>query len=62
MRYNEVRRQIGFVTQETQLFAGTLRDNLRFVKPDATDAEIVAALEQAAAPTCWQVAPQGSTR
>ncbi|MDB5744788.1 MAG: transporter related protein [Polaromonas sp.] len=48
MRYNEVRRQIGFVTQETHLFAGTLRENIQFVKPDATDEEIVAAMEQAA--------------
>jgi len=32
-----VHRQIGYVTQETHLFAGTLRENLQFVKPDATD-------------------------
>ena len=37
LRYNRVRRQIGFVTQETYLFAGTIRDNIRFVKADATD-------------------------
>ncbi|RPH62551.1 MAG: ABC transporter ATP-binding protein [Burkholderiales bacterium] len=48
MRYNEARRQIGFVTQQTHLFAGTLRENLQFVKADASDEEIVAALEQAA--------------
>jgi ATP-binding cassette subfamily B protein len=48
MRYNEARRQIGFVTQQTHLFAGTLRENLQFVKADATDDEMVAALEQAA--------------
>lgn len=47
IRYNEARRQFGFVTQDTQLFSGTIRDNLRFVKPDATDAEITTALEQA---------------
>ena len=47
LRYNEVRRQIGFVTQETHLFAGTLRENMLFVKPDATDADILTALEQA---------------
>ena len=47
LRYNLARRQIGLVTQETHLFAGTLRENIRFVKPDATDAEIVAAMEQA---------------
>ncbi|MDB5962236.1 MAG: transporter related protein [Massilia sp.] len=47
LRFNLARRQIGFVTQETHLFAGTLRENMRFVKPDATDEEIVAAMQQA---------------
>ncbi|RPD39373.1 ABC transporter ATP-binding protein [Chitinophaga barathri] len=49
IRYNALRRQIGFVTQDTQLFAGTVKDNLLFVKPDATDAEITEALEKASA-------------
>jgi ATP-binding cassette subfamily B protein len=49
IRMNRMRRQLGFVTQETQLFSGTIRENMQFVKPDATDAEIYAALEQAAA-------------
>jgi ATP-binding cassette subfamily B protein len=48
IRYNELRRQIGFVTQDTQLFAGTIKENLLFVKADATDAEIVDALRKAA--------------
>ena len=48
IRYNALRRQIGFVTQDTQLFAGTIKDNLLFVKPEATDAEIMDALHQAA--------------
>jgi len=48
IRYNELRRQIGFVTQDTQLFAGTIKENLLFVKADATDAEILEALRQAA--------------
>lgn len=47
IRYNEMRRQIGFVTQDTQLFAGTIRDNLLFVKPDATEAEVLEALHKA---------------
>ena len=47
IRYNQLRRQIGFVTQDTQLFAGTIKDNLLFVKPDATDDEIMEALEKA---------------
>jgi ATP-binding cassette, subfamily B, bacterial len=49
IRYNRVRRQLGFVTQDTQLFSGSIRDNMKFVKPDATDEEIKAALEQASA-------------
>ena len=31
IRYNQLRRQIGFVTQDTQLYAGTIKDNLLFV-------------------------------
>jgi ATP-binding cassette subfamily B protein len=48
IRYNRVRRQIGFVTQDTQLFAGTVRQNLQFIKPDATEDEMLAALEKSA--------------
>ena len=48
IRYNELRRQIGFVTQDTQLFAGTIKENLLFVKPDASDEEIIEALNKAA--------------
>jgi ATP-binding cassette subfamily B protein len=59
LRYNEVRRQIGFVTQETHLFAGTLRENLRFVKPDATDEQIVAAMRQAACAYLLEKSPEG---
>jgi len=47
VRYNELRRQLGFVTQDTQLFAGTIRENMLFVKSDATDQEIYDALNQA---------------
>ncbi len=47
IRYNELRRQIGFVTQDTQLFAGTVRENLLFVKPEATDDEMLEALDKA---------------
>ncbi|MEO8794902.1 MAG: ABC transporter ATP-binding protein [Daejeonella sp.] len=47
IRYNQLRRQIGFVTQDTQLFAGTIKENLLFVKPDATDKEISEALRKA---------------
>jgi ATP-binding cassette subfamily B protein len=46
---DELRKRIGLVTQETQLFAGTIRDNLLFVNPDATDAQCIEVLRQAAA-------------
>ena len=49
MRYNELRRQIGFVTQDTQLFAGTIRQNLLFVQPNATDEQMMQAIEKASA-------------
>ncbi|AIZ64152.1 ABC transporter ATP-binding protein [Hymenobacter sp. DG25B] len=54
-----LREQIGFVTQDTQLFAGTIRENLRFVAPQATDAECLRALHQAAADSLLARAPQG---
>ncbi len=44
----ELRAQIGFVTQDTQLFAGTIRENLLFVNPAATDAELHEVLHQSA--------------
>ncbi|MCY7352702.1 MAG: ABC transporter ATP-binding protein/permease [Cytophagaceae bacterium] len=56
---DELREQIGFVTQDTQLFAGTIRENLRFVAPQATDAECLTALRQAAADSLLSRAPQG---
>lgn len=59
IRYNELRRQIGFVTQDTQLFAGTIRDNLLFVKPDATDEEIIDALEKSACGGLISRSPRG---
>lgn len=49
IRYNRMRKQLGFVTQETQLFSGSIRDNMKFVKVDATDEEIYSALEKASA-------------
>lgn len=43
------RNKIGFVSQDTQLFAGTIRENLLFVRPQATDEECILALKSAAA-------------
>jgi ATP-binding cassette subfamily B protein len=48
IHYNALRRALGFVTQDTQLFAGTIRDNLLFAQPTATDEEITEALKKAA--------------
>ena len=47
--YRHFRGRIGYVAQETQLFAGTIRENLLFVRPDATDGDCLAALAGAAA-------------
>ena len=43
----ELRQQLGFVTQDAQLFSGTIRENLLFVKPEATDEEVLNALHRA---------------
>jgi len=43
-----LREKIGFVTQDTQLFSGTIRENLQFVRPGATDEECFRVLKQAA--------------
>ena len=43
----DLRERIGFVTQDTQLFSGSIRENLRFVRPDATDEECLEVLQQA---------------
>ncbi len=45
---DELRKQIGFVTQDTQLFSGTIRENLLFVNPDATDAQCLDVLNKSA--------------
>jgi ATP-binding cassette subfamily B protein len=47
MDFDELRNQIGFVTQDTQLFAGTIKENLLFVCPDATDEDLKMALHKA---------------
>jgi len=45
---NELRQQLGFVTQDPQLFSGSIKDNLLFVKPNASDKEIDDVLQKAA--------------
>lgn len=54
-----LRQRIGLVAQETQLFAGTLRENLLFVKPSATDLECLEALKLAQATTITQRTGEG---
>jgi ATP-binding cassette, subfamily B, bacterial len=44
----ELRLQLGLVSQDSQLFSGTIKDNLLFVKPHATDEEIIDVLNKAA--------------
>jgi ATP-binding cassette subfamily B protein len=45
---DQLREKIGFVTQDTQLFSGSIRENLLFVRPDATDEECMEALHRSA--------------
>jgi ATP-binding cassette subfamily B protein len=56
---DSVRERLGLVTQDPQLFAGSIRDNLRFVRPDATDGECLAALQSAAATSLLSRADRG---
>jgi ATP-binding cassette subfamily B protein len=44
----DLRERIGFVTQDTQLFSGSIRENLQFVRPGASDEECLEVLRQAA--------------
>jgi ATP-binding cassette subfamily B protein len=59
LRYNRIRRQMGFVTQDTQLFFGSIRENLLFVKPDATEGEMLEAMQKASAMGMLANAPNG---
>jgi len=45
--FEDLRKQIGFVTQDTQLFSGTIKENLLFVNPEATEEELQSALDKA---------------
>ncbi len=52
----DLRNQISFVTQDTQLFAGTIRENLAFVAPNATEADMLTALTKA---SCSNILDKG---
>ena len=56
---DSLRSQIGFVTQDTQLFAGTIRENMLFVKPDSTDEEILDCLHRSSCDTLLSRAEKG---
>lgn len=56
---DQLREKIGFVTQDTQLFSGTIRENLQFVKPNASDDDILKVLHQAACHTLLARADKG---
>lgn len=57
--FDQLRTQIGFVTQDTQLFAGTIKENLLFVNPTATDAEVLDVLQKASCHTLLERAENG---
>jgi ATP-binding cassette subfamily B protein len=56
---DQLRGQIGFVTQDTQLFSGTIKENLLFVAPNASDEACMKALEQAACQSLLARADKG---
>ncbi len=47
IHFDDLRKQIGFVTQDTNLFSGTIRENLMFVNPSATEAQVNDVLKKA---------------
>jgi ATP-binding cassette, subfamily B, bacterial len=55
----KLRERIGFVTQDTQLFSGSIRENLLFVRPSATDAECLEVLHKAACESLLARADRG---
>jgi ATP-binding cassette subfamily B protein len=56
---DELREKIGFVTQDTQLFSGSIRENLLFVRPDASDEDCMLVLQKAACQNLLSRADKG---
>jgi len=56
---DQLREKIGFVTQDTQLFSGSIRENLQFVRPGASDEECLHVLRQAACQNLMARADKG---
>ncbi len=59
IHFEDLRNQIGFVTQDTQLFSGSIRENLLFVNPDASEAFLQECLDKAACQSLLSRADKG---
>ena len=59
LQLDELRGAIGIVAEDTYLFSATIRDNIAFGKPEATDAEVQKAAERAQAATFIEELPDG---
>lgn len=59
MKLKELRNQIGIVQQDVYLFVGTIMDNIRYGKPDATDEEVIRAAKKANAHEFIMSFPEG---
>jgi ABC-type transport system involved in cytochrome bd biosynthesis fused ATPase/permease subunit len=59
INFEDLRKQIGFVTQDTQLFSGTIKENLLFVNPKATEEELQIALDKASCQSLLKRADNG---
>lgn len=59
IKKDDLRRSLGIVLQDTHLFTGTVKENIRFGKLDASDAEVIAAAKLANADSFIRHLPQG---
>ncbi len=59
INFEDLRKQIGFVTQDTQLFSGTIKENLLFVNPNASNEEIQQALDKSSCHSLLKRAENG---
>jgi ATP-binding cassette subfamily B protein len=59
INFEDLRKQIGFVTQDTQLFSGTIKENLLFVNPSASEQDLQEALDKASCLSLLKRADKG---
>lgn len=59
IQFDDLRNQIGFVTQDTQLFSGTIRENMMFVNPTATEDDLLDALKKSSCQKLLSKAEKG---